>query len=863
MKQELYIYFDSKWNLIELMEDTSIPITFNIADISDITKKNSNYSKTITLPGTTNNNKILKHIYNISSYGSFIFDKSYQCYIIDDSQIIFEGYFELQKCIVSGYDKVVNYEAIIYSDFAELFTEMGDYLMRGNDDPTNDLDFSEYDHILNETNIRNSLYTTPGSGYTYIPIDKVNKYNKLLPESNSFYNDELTPCLFIKEIFDKILEKYGYTYDSSKLNSDFFKRLVYPHTNRWLYYSETEVLANQAKIYKDDYVEITLNEAATYYQELTKKYIGDIESQGTNNCYNDTTGIYTATQSGFYNIKTAFNIQLYLEGDTPGATYYIDATPYVRTVKCSAVLKKKSGSTIEILETLGSFNASVSSKIDMINNSAILYESGEIGIELTEIYLLSGDELYIEFLVGGFSRQTPVSVYLWRYMGTPVILKLRCRSYEIVVGTYTSLYIDLDSRITDNCNVPVTQILHKEKQADFFNSIVKMFNLYIQSTGNKHLIIEPRDNFYNLSTSVVDWTNKLDTDKDITIENGSDLRGALVNFKYKYDDDYFNESYKNATGKEYGEYKQIGDGSNKSEYKIELMFAPTPGGNLSADSSMQIPKIFKLDNNEIIDESKEFKPRILYWKGLIPFKTGSGDAWFCYDRLGNQMSYPIYHYPYVGHLDDVYGADTLDLNFAACDWYWYDLAGTWATWYNLTNKYYGNLLAELNDVESKLITMTGVLNKSDIQNLNFYDLIFIDGVHYKLNKINEWVVGEPCKIELLKSNTYNLFSNKPARPSWVRPIPVAISAPSELINIFDANINDNTNINNILDVDITDANLQDDYDVIDANEGLSIDATRTKLYMDVLDANILNTQSVSVEQIMTSKKEIKKINITR
>ena len=48
----------------------------------------------------------------------------------------------------------------------------------------------------------------------------------------------------------------------------------------------------------------------------------------------------------------------------------------------------------------------------------------------------------------------------------------------------------------------------KIKQKDFFMSIVKMFNLYIQPDENndKNLLIEPREDFYN--NTIVDWSEK-------------------------------------------------------------------------------------------------------------------------------------------------------------------------------------------------------------------------------------------------------------------------------------------------------------------------------------------------------------------
>ena len=70
------------------------------------------------------------------------------------------------------------------------------------------------------------------------------------------------------------------------------------------------------------------------------------------------------------------------------------------------------------------------------------------------------------------------------------------------VGLAEGELVDMDR------TVPV-----KIKQKDFFMSIVKMFNLYVQTdTANDHnLIIEPRDDFYLDGTAnIVDWSKKLD-----------------------------------------------------------------------------------------------------------------------------------------------------------------------------------------------------------------------------------------------------------------------------------------------------------------------------------------------------------------
>jgi hypothetical protein len=61
-------------------------------------------------------------------------------------------------------------------------------------------------------------------------------------------------------------------------------------------------------------------------------------------------------------------------------------------------------------------------------------------------------------------------------------------------------------------------------------------------------------------------------------------------------------------------------------------------------------------------------------------------------------------------------------------------------------------MAEITDKDSKLLTATAKLNYSDIYNLDFSKLKWIDGSLFRLNKIIDFDVTNEstCKVELLK-----------------------------------------------------------------------------------------------------------------
>lgn len=843
-----------QWVQIELMEETTIPLTFNIADIADFTKRNSSFSKTITIPGTIANNILFKHLYNIDTVGAFVMERTYPCYLLQDTQLVFEGNFELSECKIVG--EVINYEAIIFSDATELIASLGDKLLRGNEDSDYDLDFSEYDHVLNWTNVRDSYSATAGSGYTYITVDKTGHWYNDVLQGSIFTLDELTPCLFIKEIWDKIFQKAGFRYTSNFITGATFSRLIYPHTDRWLYHSDATLEQMSSTPYGADSMYVSTDSldsdpptVVSNDENWSPAYV----DQGTASCWGHNE--YTVQVPGYYDIKYFAPLRVYLDGKSSGAwnVQHINSFGFPNPERwhryaagqIDFIYYNAVADTETILDTV------VTDKIDLRNNYGSL---GGSAVEVTPItpiilngevtqYANVGDKFYIKMSCSVWQylwyNNTITSVWAWND-------GIHDIDINFIVNTDTSQNLDvavcqiqLNEKITDDALVPMTQVLHNNvKQADFLTSIIRMFNLYVENIGSRHLRIEPRNDYYNINKIALDWTSKADGDKETSISVGTSYRGSFINLRYSDDDDTFNKTYKEATGKQYGEYiKKAEDTRNNLDYKVELIFAPTPGGWLCSDNSMQCPKIFSVDTAGNIEEDKNFKPRILYWKGTTTFLTGSYDAWFVYNNKGQMQPLPIYSYPYAGHFNNTFGTENFDLNFAACDWYWYEMNGTWATYINLSNFYYGELLEEISSTETKLVKKEIILQKKDIQELKFYRPIFIDGSYYRLNKINDWVPNKPSIVELLKTDNLALsFSGKIPRPSIVRPIGLINARPTQYIDLIDGTQLSVNNDNIHLNVDLFDGTQTTD--VIDANTGVSINATKVKYYVDVIDANI-------------------------
>ncbi len=68
---------------LDVKEGTSFPLSFQVGDIRDISKRQGNFSKTITLVGNNNNNNLLNHYYDVNiQAGTFNINQLTSCDVI-------------------------------------------------------------------------------------------------------------------------------------------------------------------------------------------------------------------------------------------------------------------------------------------------------------------------------------------------------------------------------------------------------------------------------------------------------------------------------------------------------------------------------------------------------------------------------------------------------------------------------------------------------------------------------------------------------------------------------------------------------------------------------------------------------------
>lgn len=673
---------------VDLTEDISMPLTFSVADIREPEKRNASYSKTISIPGSKNNDKLFGHIFEIDIDGSFNPNiKTPATIYIDEIEQI-TGFLRLLKINRNDKNKIM-YEVAIIGDVGNMFTTLADSLLT-------DLDLSDYDHTYTKA-VQKTSWTAPvGTGYVYPMID-YGLTNGLTYDVVNFF-----PAIYVKQYIDKIFNYAGYSYTSTFFNSDFFKHLIIPYSGSGLSYGSFDITPRLFSIGSTGGQTIAINTSSYTIPEAAPLKLDD-----------------DAVIDGFLNdAYNSFNTTIYKWVVPNTGNYGLFSST---TLKLSAA-GVASGQVVILIERAG-----VVSLIGVSATTSI--NAVDVGISLNiNVGLLAGDKVFMGVRVKSTFGDTTLDI-------TDVQLFNTVNNTGLFDGNSVSM----------NTAIPA-----KIKQKDFLLSIVKMFNLYIETDkdySNK-LYIEPRNDFY-LNGKTKDWTSKLDNSQDLEIIPMGQLNSRSYSYTYSEDGDYYNKIYKDSFQEAYGRrFIDSGNEFVKGTNETKIIFSPTP--LVDSNSHNRVISVIDQDGADIVsDKPGAFNIRILYYGGLV-----SCNAWTYTGNVSGSSSETSY--PYAGHLDSV-SAPTLDLLFGVPREVYYKAAIY--TNNNLYNKYHRQFLEEITDKDSKIVTGYFHLTPVDKMDLDFRDQFFVDGHFLRLNKIEDYdpLISKTTKCEFIKIKNTNAF----------------------------------------------------------------------------------------------------------
>ena len=671
---------------LDLLQDISTEFTYAIDDITDFGSKNTSFSKTISLSGTAINNQIFGFVFDLGNANFFDNTLPNVNYNFNASKAaqckIFIDKVQIFKGTLRILEIVVDGKTIEYQ--CSVFGELGGFITALGNSRLEDLDFSAYDHTYNVSNITSSWNSITGVGYYYPLIDFGNvstgTYGVL---KKDFQVTTFRPALFVKEYIDKIFAGTDYTYDLDLEAGDLalFNRLIIPHNQK--------VLSSSSNV-------------------QLKGYPIDQVYQGTNVDFNYELGAITLGNFVLINSNTTF--------------FYNGLTSKIVNIDFNVNGEYTVGNnaTLNLLKN-GSSIASYNIGIGASNNFF------QVNFNLTGVTINTNDYFQVRVSWSGGS----VPYYLDSLSSSG--FNITTTSTEIVPTNYGE-------------TIKINNVIPKGIfQKDFFLSICKMFNLYVYDDkwDDKKIIIKPYINFYpSVSDNAEDWSNKVDRSKPLSIKPMSELNARYYQYKYKSDNDFYNENYTKKYSEGYADriYDTEFDFAKDTE-TTDIIFAPSVLFQQTGTDKIY-PAIYKLSNNNTKEDAMDSVIRIMQVKKI------TGVTSWNIMNLGTVLSSPT-SYGYAGHLDDP-TTPANDINFGAPK----ELSFTPTTYptTNLFNAYHSDYIAEITDKNSKLLTCSALLNTIDILNLDFSKYIWIDGVLFRLNKVDGFNPMEynTTKISLLK-----------------------------------------------------------------------------------------------------------------
>jgi hypothetical protein len=247
----------------------------------------------------------------------------------------------------------------------------------------------------------------------------------------------------------------------------------------------------------------------------------------------------------------------------------------------------------------------------------------------------------------------------------------------------------------------------------------------------------------------IDWSTKVDRSKEITLRPMSELNARYFEFKYKEDDDYYNEIYNKKFNQTYADRREDSQYQFAEESQnVEVIFSPSILVNRPSDTKL-CASIFKVDNT--VEVPTDHNLRIMQF-AYIPIADSNQHYKIkkVYGTGEGNLMIDITAYGYAGHLDNP-TEPTNDLNFAVPQQVFFTLSVAYPTT-NLFTAFWGDYIAEITAKDSKLLSCYLYLTIEDIYSLNFARLIYIDGALWRLNKIVDFnpTVPQTTKVELLR-----------------------------------------------------------------------------------------------------------------
>jgi hypothetical protein len=681
---------------IDTIEDLDINITKEVYNIDDPSKRQSDFSKSVDIPGSKLNDFVFKSLFDVSFSirnsdqlnPDFNPSKKASCIYYQDTLQQISGYCQLNEIKVLNNDQVT-YSITIYGKNIDIFSKLSDKTL-------NDLT-TLGTATWNDTEIVNSWTATfdPTIKLTYPMLDRgLSRYGRNTDaSSNLSYNyNAFKPFIYVKHIVNSIFAEAGVSLEvATFFNSTQFEKIILECDVAKFKQNQTEIdnsLVEATRSTNQTIGIVSNANAGDLSLIYANAFQYNITSTDPLSQYNATTGTFTKLNAGYTNFELDGTLEI-TNSSTFGELFLY-------------AIRKRGTSYFIIGRGI----------VNVATGTTLNY-GFRIAVDSTE--LLAGDEVRFcigNFLIGGGGGWGNSQL-------TSIIFKGS--------GSFANSYKQYeDGQINYGQTFNIADILPKLKQTEFLMAIIKMFNLYMSPIYETGVVIEPRDIYY--TDDIVDWTDLLDTSKDFTIKPQGLLENKEIVFIYADNGDDLNKVFKQSTSFNYGYRDLIFDNEFvKETKKVEIPFSLIP---LQADDDKNTMMRTIFDG---MSQEKSPKPIIAYFGGM---KSGRLRYW----NYNNTTATDYTTYPYAGHIDDLV-APNYDLAFDVQDFYFYTTptsSGVTTTDNNLYNQFHKSQWEQIGNKDSKLVEAWFKLRPNDIANLDFRKTYWVKDNAYRLLTVQDY-----------------------------------------------------------------------------------------------------------------------------
>ena len=723
---------------VDIFEEIPITLTIQQQDLTDITSRRVPYSRTIQIPGTSNNDKIFEHYFEVNGLDFNPLNKV-KCVVQYRGTDIFVGVLRLNSVLQTKETRV--YEIFILGTVSDWVSYFRDLQLQ-------DLDYSDlvheqaYSAVTKSWECENDGVSGLFNGQIIYPminygLDYQGETSAATPtfkfsfdEPYSFNNSGypippsyFKPAIQLKSVLDRIFDRTPFEVKSNFLNSPYFTS-IYMDTflNGRLGVEVASAVTNQNIFLAQNGGTQTFR----YPSFTSPSNIGQFRlgfNPNTPGGYDPLGGFTPAPVSTFQapyagqynfnfrcNLSTNLTFELPVQGARVALVAYVSNNPDVYS---SASIAYQSP---DILLAQGYPNPLPVNLFFSVNMTAGMYITLAFVPQTTFIPFIQGPPFFAVF---PFNQGGVVDDYpRWELYQGPILTQ---------------------NIINMRLGVPNISCF------EFFRSMITMFNLVVQQGNDEDtVIIEPYNWFYDEPIRPEkDWTQILDVNSQYKVEPLTfDLTKDLI-WTYKSKEfEFLPKTFFDQNDFNFGRKKfTTGNDIFIGEQIYELPFGPCPTSGLTNAPNFIIPKFYFENNGQELPYSTE--PHLFFWCGnrwayKDIYKSQQG-SWYL---LSGSTPVEWKTYPCVSHLSTLESqlpSIISDLSFQST----FDFFANTQPYigqftpFDLYTSFWETYVENLYSPESRRLSGKFFLRPLDIYDTQLNDRIWLKDASYSIEKITD------------------------------------------------------------------------------------------------------------------------------